>query len=188
MTKKYVFSSTQFTRVVLAGMSAAGQIPESLIKDGVEKNTNFEHTENGVIITIDAPESKSKGKVRDAGEAVVAQAVTETEGPSPETVKAALEKVMEHPPWMNSINSWTPKQRKTVLKWAKAGGTDQRPDFVKERLPRGSKKGTAAAASEESVPPVLEAPAGHGKPVANGKSPARDFFEREEAENQATAE
>ncbi len=174
MTKKYVFTPTQFTRVVLAGMNAAGLVSDDIVKNDADKATRFEQTENGIIVEIGLPEARvdsrvKTGTVDNGGD----------EGPSSEAVSAALKKAMEHPPWMNSINAWDAKKKRAALKWAKNPTASAMPGFIKSRKPRKDSKKTP------SVPP--EAPTALTAPVNGIGSVARSFFDKEESES-ASAE
>lgn len=177
----YVLTNIQFNEAIIQGAAALGVI-DAAQADALMKSPaalRIGRAANGfVVLTADnvasvaspAPAAGSKKQARAAAAPASTTAPAADEGPDPANVKAALKNAMEHPPGINSIQTWTASERRAAIRWSK-DPTKTRPEFIKERAARGSKQAP-------SSPP----PAANGS-LANGvASTTADFFDQPDAD------
>jgi hypothetical protein len=89
-------------------------------------------------------------------------------GPKPEKIKAALAAVMDRPPGLTTIRTWTATQRRLALKWSKDPAA-QRPNFIVDRAARKTRPEAKRNGTSQTASPDV------GKAMSGS-----DFFEKED--------
>ncbi len=126
--KTYVLTKDQLRLAILIGAKEQGIVPDEIYIQFANSPSQiiFEKAENGASLSL--PELNLKEELEDI--AIY----------SDEDLKRELGIVMERPPGLNTIKSWTEKQKDIAWHWAiEKEGDDPRPGFIKERAVRGSK-------------------------------------------------
>ncbi len=154
--KTYILTKDQLRLAVLIGAKEQGIIPDYVATAFLNSPSEieFNKVENGAVITVPNPPSIEETDIETSDE--VDDNVTYG---TDLQIKEALSAVMERPPGLNTIKSWSEPQKVEAWKWAThLDPMPDRPAFIKERKVRTTVIGTRITSVEDETPDVVAGP------------------------------